>query len=72
MASMAAPSRTIPIGEIEIEYVTPQAAGASFSPPIGNFSAHITNVPGCVASGSTEQEAFDNVLLALQSHLSPL
>lgn len=35
----------------------------------GNYSAYAPEVPGCVATGSTEKEAEANMRLALEMHL---
>lgn len=68
---MAAP-RTIRVGEIEIEYVPAPYPNMGPYQSSGNYSAHITQLQGCVATGATEQEAFENALTALQRHVSPL
>ena len=35
----------------------------------GNYSAYAPEVPGCVATGSTEREAESNMRSALEMHL---
>jgi predicted RNase H-like HicB family nuclease len=35
----------------------------------GNFSAYSPDVPGCVATGTTEQETVDNMVKAIHFHL---
>lgn len=35
----------------------------------GNYSAYAPEMPGCVATGSTEEEAESNMRRALQMHL---
>ena len=38
----------------------------------GNFSAYSPEVPGCVATGATKEEAYQNMLDALKFHLEGL
>jgi len=38
----------------------------------GNFSAYSPEVPGCVATGATQEEAYQNMLDALKFHLEGL
>ena len=38
----------------------------------GNYSAWCLEVPGCVATGETEEEAYRNMLEALRFHLEGL
>jgi predicted RNase H-like HicB family nuclease len=35
----------------------------------GNFSAYSPDLPGCVATGTTEQETVDNMVQAIHFHL---
>ncbi len=35
----------------------------------GNFSAYSPDLPGCVATGATEQETIDNMAQAIHFHL---
>jgi predicted RNase H-like HicB family nuclease len=35
----------------------------------GNFSAYSPDLPGCVATGTTEQETVDNMVKAIHFHL---
>ncbi|MGQ9497831.1 MAG: type II toxin-antitoxin system HicB family antitoxin [Desulfotomaculales bacterium] len=38
----------------------------------GNFSAYLPDVPGCVATGRTPEEAKANITAALKMHLEGL
>ncbi len=38
----------------------------------GNYSAYCPEMPGCVATGATENEAYQNMLDALRFHLEGL
>jgi len=38
----------------------------------GNFSAYSPEDPGCVATGATQEEAYQNMLDALKFHLEGL
>ena len=37
-----------------------------------NFSAYLPDIPGCVATGKTKEEARQNILEALSLHLEGL
>ena len=37
-----------------------------------NYSAYLPDIPGCVATGKTKEEARKNVLKALELHLEGL
>jgi len=39
---------------------------------IGNFSAYVPDLPGCVATGATPDEAEHNIREAIEYHLSCL
>ena len=38
----------------------------------GNYSAYVPDLPGCVATGETPQEAEDNMREAIRFHLDGL
>lgn len=38
----------------------------------GNFSAYVLDLPGCVAAGSTVEEAEQNIREAIQFHIDGL
>ncbi len=38
----------------------------------GNYSAYCPEIPGCVATGATEGEAYQNMVDALKFHLEGL
>ena len=38
----------------------------------GNYSAYCPEIPGCVATGATENEAYQNMIDALKFHIEGL
>jgi len=49
-----------------------QSFAVVIEPAGGNFSAYVPDIPGCVATGATREDALEEIRSAIRFHLDGL